>query len=735
MSLNMTIEETHETDAHKKSGTTARTAKRKVNREAPTEFVAVDGEGITGKCLNCGLCGHFNNSASNTDDDTCACGHHRSGHKHLYVMLGIGDQQITDPNGLDHNRVFGFLWKNRKRGKKVAYVGFFLGYDFTQWLKTISAHEATMLLLTEGKAKRKRKDRNPVPFPVYVGDYDSCQWEIDILGSKRFKFRPGNANPLRDEKTPWMYVCDTGPFFQKSFLKVIDPAEWSEPIVTPEEYAIIAEGKSKRASAQLDDEMGYYNKLENAILPRVLTQLDKGFASLGVHLKPEQWYGPGQAAQAWLTGRAITSEQLQATLPRTFLNLARDSYFGGWFELMAHGIIPGTTYEYDINSAYPYIISSLPCLEHGKYTTGTGIPTDYRPGDICYVRASVRTPARNKLIGAMPHRSETGRISRPRETSGVYLWEEIQAGIAAGVILAHSVKVTEWKSLRPCDCPPPLAEVKDIYAMRKRVGKKTPLGIACKLVPNSLYGKFAQSVGSPKFANPVYASLITARCRIQILNAIATHPNGFRDVLMIATDGIYFRTSHPTLSISGELGDWECEEKQNICLFKPGVYWDDETRAQIARGEAPVFKARGVNARDFGRVLSDVDAEFQRISRLGTTDTWRWPKVTFPIGFAMVTATQAAMWNNWETAGYYVSRDPDAAPIGRQNSDPIFKRYGCWIDRDILRTYAKQKEDSPSVPYDKKFGMEDPFSDESRDVHGETPDGYPGILVKEALGQ
>src|ERR1700722_8642439 len=316
--------------------------------QQPVQFIAVDGEGIT-----------------------LPDGEHR------YVLLGVGDQRVTDPAGLSFEACCEFLWEqflaNRQPGTKIAYVGFFLGYDFIQMFRSLPEERARCLLTTEGRLSRVRRTNAYLgPFPVRYGT-----WEFDILGNKRFRLRKHSKDcsliitsygDCSCGSAAWMNICDTGPFFQKAFLKVINPKEWDDPVVTPEEYAIIKEGKAKRTTAQLDNDMVRYNALENAILPRVLSRLDEGFRSLGIKLNPDQWYGPGQAAQAWLTGRAITAEQLWDVTPSAVLESARESYFGGWFEIMVHGTVQGISYEYDINSAYPYIISTLPCLEHGKWS-------------------------------------------------------------------------------------------------------------------------------------------------------------------------------------------------------------------------------------------------------------------------------------------------------------------------------------------------------------------------------
>jgi len=692
MSRSFTITETHETEKHKRTGHAARTKRRADNpahtryHTVPTRFVCIDGEGVT-----------------------------RPDGTHVYVLLGAGNIQISDPAGLSFEACLEFLWTRflTEGTKAVAYTGFFLGYDFVQWLRHLPEERARMLLTAEGRAKRApRSDKRVQPFPVRYGE-----WEFDILGNKRFRIRKAGSER-------WMSICDTGSFFQKSFLAVINPENWGDPVVTNEEYEVVSRGKSRRDTAELDDDMRYYNSLENEILSRVLSRLESGFAELGIHLKPNQWFGPGQAAQAWLSGRAITSGQLQVVTPSGVLEAAAASYYGGWFEIMAHGLISGVTYEYDINSAYPYIISQLPCLEHGEWTHENGPIQHAWNRGYTLVRAGIR--GSDPHIGAMLHRDESGNISRPHETEGWYWASELYAATAAGLV--KSYQVHEHWTYHPCLCPPPLAELAQLYDLRRKVGKDTPLGMAIKLVINSCYGKFAQSVGSPKFGNAVYASKITSGTREMILDAIASHPGGTNAVLMVATDGVYFSSPHPALEISGRLGDWDSNEKHNLCLFKPGVYWDDKAREAIRGGNSPVFKARGVNARDFAAHLGIVDDAFRDMAatRPSRVD---WPEITFPLSFSMVSAVQALQRNNWASAGTLIPE-----PTATQSSNPVLKRCSWYWDDDILRSRpAVNNPYHPSTPYQKKFGMEDPWGQENQEENGITPDGLPGNLWREAL--
>jgi hypothetical protein len=691
----------------------ARTKKRAVTRDSMTRFHAIDSEG-SGK-----------------------------GDSHRLVLVRCGNAYIANPEGISWDEVFSFLYSRFEPGPRNAYVGFYLGYDFTQWLKSLPRERAWRLLSVEGKSSRLRKFRKGPTGRQFYWPVECGDWEFDILGTKRLKIRP------RGSKKPWMHVCDTGGFFQSSFLTAINPEKWPEPILTDAEFTAIKRGKERRSDAFLDDDMIYYNELECDVLERLMSSLETGLAGMGIRLNPAQWFGSGQIAQAWLASQnALSTADLSHLIRESasddmamFVQAAKESYFGGWFEIMAHGIIPGRTYSYDINSAYPNVIAKLPCLQHGRYHGGSGKP-GVNPDSLCLVYARAFTKSQTGQddsdnlgtfpIGAMLHRDRTGRIARPFATEGWYWKDELDAAIQAKVV--NRVEYIRWQAYDPCECPPPLREISDLYIQRFKVGKNTPTGKAYKIGYNSVYGKFAQSVGDPKYGNPVYASRITSGCRTQILNAIATHPGGAQNVLMVATDGVYFLDPHPGLRISGDLGDWERESHDNLCLYKPGVYWNDSDRAVIIAGKAPQFKARGIRARDFAEHIGDIDQHFQEWPT-GSRDMTRrpqwmkngsgWPHIKVTSSFSMTSMTQAIQpgWD-WDNAGR-VREDI----VIEQSAWHGSKRDGLWYDpeRGIYR--SKPLGDNwdvwPAVntPYQKKFGMEDPWSTESEESFGITPDG------------
>ena len=159
-------------------------------------FVAIDGEGIT-----------------------LADGSHR------YVLIRVGtNPPLENPLGLHWTAIFDYLYDHFEPG--TAYVGFYLGYDFTQIFRSMRENRARKLLTKPGIASRKMtRSSYPGMMPV-----ESDGWQFDIMSGRRLRLRPKDcACPVsmcKCPKRPWMYICDAGGFFQTSFLVAINPAKW-----------------------------------------------------------------------------------------------------------------------------------------------------------------------------------------------------------------------------------------------------------------------------------------------------------------------------------------------------------------------------------------------------------------------------------------------------------------------------------------------------------------------------
>jgi hypothetical protein len=695
------------------------------------------------------------------------------GDKHRAVLLGCGTKHYLAEDrrkGLQWPEVFRFLYDCfLDAPEDTVYVGFYLRYDFNNWLASLPENKARSLITTPGKAARKADERNHFA----RGQFNAVHldgWDVDMpAGYKCIKFRPRvcdcyeNRFKCKHQQNPYMYVCDAGAFFQTSFLRVLedwpqDKRPWSDA-----EQAVIDYGKNHlrtldqvRKGSKLERMVIEYNELENELLARIMRLVAEGLQQLGIKLPRDKWYGPGPVAAAWLkkNGGLLHRELIKIDQMEDWLDICRQSYYGGWFEIFSHGIIPGVSYNYDINSAYPFATTKLPhiCPQCGT-RRGNGNPKGH--SQYMLLHCTVRT--KGNRIGAVPFRDSHGSIIRPDIAKGWYWAHEIDAATDAGLVLKGGVKVDEWVEFLPCNHASPFPTIGDLYLMRldPAIGKKSPLGIAIKLVINSVYGKFAQSVGGAPYNNWFYASYITAHCRTQILRAIATHPRKADAVLMVATDGICFDSPHPTLPIgellpdgSGErtkpLGEWDPSTYDDLCLFKPGVYWDKKGKAELK------IKTRGVPAAQFAEGIEEIERTFRlcvsekclpgsnwlmtSVDREFTSgergpDYWLdyeyWPQFTVTLPFHMTSCAQALQRNKWDTARKMQEDVPMA-----QRSYPHPKRGQVFVDKagrfstvivklDPNDCESKPYKD-PSIKYPKSmnlgFGLEQGAFDEIREI-------------------
>lgn len=704
-----------------------RSRKRQSRAAAIPEFIGVDCEGI-GK-----------------------------GKNHRAVLLGVGEKQHIahdTERGLQWKEAFEFLYAQFEAKPKAAFVGFFLTYDFNSILRTLPEKAARMLLTPQGKVMRKRRDnKGQHYFPVR-----NDGWEFDMLGYKRLSIRPWcgcipeAGKTCEHDEMPWMHICDAGPFFQMPFAKVIEPEMWKDDpggdIASPAQRRLIEAGKNRRSYADLDEEMMLYNRLENVLLAQVMQRLAKGFKSVGINLSRNQWYGPGASAAKWLQlNKAPKKADLEGLgIPEWFSEICQQSYYGGWFEIFSHGLIYGESWNYDINNAYPYATSKLPHIcGDGRVSRGNG---KYQ-GSGKYVLVYATVYGKSTRIGPVPYRDKSGNILRPDVAKGWYWLSELDASRRARLV--RQIRYHEWAEFIPCGHDNPFGDVRTMYDLRLSVGKSSAQGLAIKLTNNSLYGKFAQNVGSAPFGNWFYSSYITSHCRTQILDAIASHPGRENSVLMVATDGVCFDSRHPGMAISKSLGEWEESKYDDLCLFKPGVYWHKSGKEKLLK-----IKSRGVPKAAFQKEIEGVEALFGLMLTYGShpqspifqqaiKDKFGnfiynfsvesgWPKFTAKVSFRMKSCKQALNEGKWDSAGEVM----ESATIW-QSSDPESKRRAPYynsrknrIDTEIhmlpyddceTNYYHVPKEPVPDMGYTPNGDAIDPIIHAFSALRDDTKEG------------
>lgn len=501
---------------------------------------------------------------------------------HCYNMLRIGDELLKPKAGHSRLQTVDMLEFIVNQPPDNIYVGYFFEYDVTKILEDIGFGKMSRLVHRE---ERKRKDGKGW-WPLDFADY-----QLDYFPKKEFKVRKwtGEHKIMEDGYeakvyTPWVTIHDVGTFFQCSFVKALE--QWG--ITTPEERQRIAETKILRGSFTEDefDTIADYNQRECIYLAQLMEKFRDVCADIGVI--PRKWQGPGQLVEALMRKHAVPqSKDVKMLTDPAFAEvrqMAQYSYYGGRFETSRVGDVTSPIYQYDINSAYPHAMLSVPCLEHGHWTKEVyeQLETTVYSHPLALAFGSFEDKAPSHFYG-LPMRRSDGSIYFPAKGSGWYWSFEIQASVHQ-----NFVPDTVWYYETYCDCKP-LGFLEDMYQERLKVGK-TDKGNALKLMMNSTYGKMAQSIGMPKYSNPFWASYITAHCRTKLQRFLHSQPackKGMcgHDVVMFATDSVASLVERKNIKPSKVLGGWDLEvHPDGMFIVQGGMYFGSSGKGAKTRG-------------------------------------------------------------------------------------------------------------------------------------------------------
>lgn len=628
--------------------------------------------------------------------------------RHRYLMLRIGDQTIMHPDRspLGSWELLNFICDQPRHG--VINVAYFFDYDVTHILADLPPAKLTRLMHREQR-RRVFNDRTDY-WPV-----DWAGFEIDYIPRKEFKVR-------RKGESRYMVINDVGSFFQCAFLKALQ--QWK--IGTKADWDKIAEGKSGRVNfGALTDDTIKYNGREIALLEQLMTAFRD--ATIAAGMVPTKWQGPGHIASSiYKRFGVIKGEDLR--LPRELLRAANDSYFGGRFETTAVGQIPGPVYQHDINSAYPYAETQLPCLTHGRWRHIQN-PREHgnRPfsvGDsrtLYLARGSFHATRTANLYG-LPVRRATGTICWPGTLTGTgwYWSHEINTAI-----YQQFNSVEAWVYEKNCDCEP-FNFIPALYEERAKLGKEAK-GLTIKLGLNSTYGKMCQSIGEPVYANPIYASLITSITRAQLYTKCVAL--GLDRVVMLATDGIFTtsgreRNHSPRIQKNGyvlkPLGEWDVTTyRDGIFLIQPGLYLLPEGIKPKTRG-VPMSKIMDheTELRTVAQNLIDELRDHpERVAETGPDGLFR--RHVVPITLRSLTNLRLVTHTGkWENLGQWIEH------THRVSFDWRNKRTVANVRGTYLLNRPVPVIDGDNIPYSKDIGamFQKWLLDNGMDIDADAPE-------------
>ncbi len=495
---------------------------------------------------------------------------------HLYTYMAAADEQgycwevanegkqLTTKQGLD------FLLTLPRRTLVVAYA---FNYDLTKILTDIDNNSLRLLFNEKSRAYRDVDGKIR---------YATVKWRgyrLDYM-NRRFTVAKGSQRTT---------VWDVWRFFQGKFTKAL--TDWK--VGSQAEIDEIERMKDQRSffDKLSSLEVQEYCKSECRKLAQLARALIDAHEDAGLRLK--SYYGSGSTSSALLNKLEI-KQWLKPPLEAMRLPIAM-AFFGGRFENSMVGPIERKVYNYDISSAYPYQITFLPCLLHGKWYHETNPRIEsIESASLALIHWHLHPSDHRTAWGPFPVRSEEGTITFPKAASGGWCWK---AEYLSGQRLFPNVTSSQaWLYRTSCDCQP-FKDIPYYYIERCKLGKGGK-GDVFKSGPNGVYGKLAQSKGiNPPFQSWIYAGNITSGTRAQLLDAFERGDDLWH-ILMFATDSVSslqpLNLPAPRFTgtdITGKpLGGWECKEfPSGVFCVRPGIWFplnptSDELKEVRARG-------------------------------------------------------------------------------------------------------------------------------------------------------
>lgn len=561
----------HRADWKRRNPTKQRAYERRAHSKGPPQFVGVDSEAIDGDMVL------------------------------VTMATGTGTAytiEAEEGGRIESAAAFEWLISHARSGRVM--VGFWFDYDVNHFLADLERRHL-LKLAENGKC--------------FWGDYF-----IAHVPGKRFYVRN-----RRTEKgaTVW----DVSGFVRASFVRLLRGWE----VGTVAEVDRISDMKDQRADFGWDaiDAIKEYNADECRLLAQAARKIWQAARDAGIPLR--DYYGGGSLAGALMRRHNINSYAQRWPDHEIDQTLA---YFGGRFETSIVGLHDKPVHCYDINSAYPWAVTQLPCLAHGRWIKRRN-PTP-GPG-LHFVTWNV-----DGWFGPFPVRRSRGlSLCYPTDNphGGWYWWPEVEAAIR---LYPEGINIERTLSWEPgCDHVP-FDWVHD--EARKRLALKAEGDYAAQMLKlglNSMYGKLAQRVGRAPFYNPTWAGMTTAMVRALLLNGIAAEPDA---ILSMATDSLFSSAPLP-LPLGERLGEWESVTVPWMFFAQGGVYfWPGD--------EGIVHKSRGFT----GRGLT-YDRVRRAWSRYGINGTVPIPQTRF-VGYRSALRRKEDVWRVWLKEQRRLSFDP-----------------------------------------------------------------------------
>lgn len=354
-------------------------------------------------------------------------------------------------------------------------------------------------------------------------------------------------------------------------------------------------------STRLNTDIDYWNENEENIIKyciqdsKLTQRLAVWFFNLletSVQFLPNAPYSKGSYAQEYFLHKCYIPTI--NNIEKEVLRFAYNSYSGGRFEILKRGRFDHV-YTYDIKSAYPAEMANLIDVNNGKwYYTNQFEENAYYGYYHCNVEFyhAIVSPfmVKESSLNVYPNGKYEQWLTQ----------KEIE------FILSHfnnvEIEVIEgWYFIENSLNFPLKEEVEKLYEW-KNTEKDKDIQYVVKIVLNSLYGKFIQTVGGKtgKIFNPIWATEITSGTRLKLLEFALPH---IEEVIGFSTDSVHSQIplDHDT---NGKLGSWDLDFTGEGIFIMSDVYalWNEKKQKNRFRG----FRLyEEINRDDYEKVPKD----------------------------------------------------------------------------------------------------------------------------------
>lgn len=296
-------------------------------------------------------------------------------------------------------------------------------------------------------------------------------------------------------------------------------------------------------------------------------------AQLGVKLRDTLVNKVGLLPQAYISKAGLSKEYFRRNckipvirdIPISVLGIFLNAYSAGRFEVIRKGFIPNCI-AVDINSAYSKAITELPDVTKGVWRKVTKYSADALVG--CYL---VKIDSMYMRAGPHRFRLKNGLILYPIGEYYTYItnWEMKVLKDDAYIKVIRGWEYYDNNPIFPFQ-----NQINKLYKLKSETPKSEYEYDLYKKIMNSLYGSFYEKRKSGneyisgKLFNPVYATLITAYCRMMVWKIIRDYEDS---IVSVATDGIIM-DKKPKIPYSKKLGEWSVEGKGEVVIIRSGLY-------------------------------------------------------------------------------------------------------------------------------------------------------------------